>query len=333
LHLLLLFFFTFIIAPYCRVIEARSTFTVVVRAGLVRWFGVHNQDWQFHRHSNKNCLIAVTQFILKYVPVLVVWELIRHFDGYLDLRAVFGRHSTDLDFFKNLQLVLVAWENEARVLRPGWRSVVLDDQLLLNVIIDFHLVVVGVLNTHETHRHRTCVVALTLSTSPAQCSATWRQVQAVHLAWRSVCQWITDVEATCWKLDRAVVAAFVAAINVLGWVARGRHAVSIVQTVTIFVVVEVPVCVRLRAIRLVETYEHLRWLFPLGYVKRIWGFLLVLIVLHGVSLLLEVRARKVIFVVLLVYRVHWVHWALARGRVLIGTILEGYDWAVVLWLL
>ena len=114
----------------------------------------------------------MTQLILKYVPVLIVWKLFRHFDWNLDLRAVLGGYRTNLDFFKNLELVLLAGENEASVLWPGCQPVVLNYQLLLDIIIDFHLVVVGVLDTHETHRQRIGVVAPTLPASPTQCTGT-----------------------------------------------------------------------------------------------------------------------------------------------------------------
>ena len=145
----------------------------------------------------------------------------------------------------------------------------------------------------------------------------------MHLAVRPVCQRVTVVEATCWKLDRPVVTA----VHVLGWgVVRGRHAVPIVHTVALPGVVKVPVCVRLWASRTVKVYEHLWWLLPHGSVLRIWGLILLdLIVYHRVSQswLLEVFWVRIVVAL-------WIYRALARARVLTGAILEGHDWAKAL---
>ena len=93
----------------------------------------------------------MSQLVLKYVPILTVRELCRHLDWYTDLWTVFGCQVAHINFFDDTKHVLEPREHQKGVIRPGQASIVLNNELLLDLLICLHFVVVRVLDTHNSH--------------------------------------------------------------------------------------------------------------------------------------------------------------------------------------
>ncbi len=118
------------------------------------WRGLllFHQDDKFNERANALRLIAMPDFILNDISILIFgkerWHLYWNFYVCLAL----GSQIPQVNVFGYAELVLTTWENEIGVFRPGRLSVVLDGELLFNLLVHLHLVLVWVRHTNQPHR-------------------------------------------------------------------------------------------------------------------------------------------------------------------------------------
>ncbi len=86
--------------------------------------------------------------ILNNISILIVGKERWHLDWDLDVCLAPGSQIAQVNLFSYIELVLTTRENEVSVLRPGCLTVVLDGELLFNLFVDLHFMLVRIRHTN-----------------------------------------------------------------------------------------------------------------------------------------------------------------------------------------